>query len=157
VARLLGRGIRVALGTDGAASNNDLDLLAEARIAGLVSAGVAATPGELIASDLLRMATLEGARTLGLGEITGSLVPGKWADLCCIDLHAPRSWPVHDVATAVIYAASSQQVTDTWVAGRRLLADGRLRTMDEPAVLERAEAWAARLDATTPTEDSANG
>jgi 5-methylthioadenosine/S-adenosylhomocysteine deaminase len=57
----------------------------------------------------------------------------------------------------VIYAASSQQVTDTWVAGRRLLADGRLRTVDESAVLERAEAWAARLDATAPTEDSANG
>ena len=157
VAQLLGRGIRVALGTDGAASNNDLDLLAEARIAGFVSAGVAATPGELIASDLVRMATLEGAQTLGLGEVTGSLVPGKWADLCCIDLRAPRSWPVHDVATAVIYAASSQQVTDTWVAGRRLLADGRLRTVDESAVLERAEAWAARLDATAPTEDSANG
>ncbi|MDQ1346227.1 MAG: 5-methylthioadenosine/S-adenosylhomocysteine deaminase [Pseudomonadota bacterium] len=157
VARLLGRGIRVALGTDGAASNNDLDLLAEARIAGFVSAGVAATPGELIASDLVRMATLEGAQTLGLGEVTGSLVPGKWADLCCIDLRAPRSWPVHDVATAVIYAASSQQVTDTWVAGRRLLADGRLRTVDESAVLERAEAWAARLDATAPNEDPANG
>jgi 5-methylthioadenosine/S-adenosylhomocysteine deaminase len=157
VAQLLGRGIRVALGTDGAASNNDLDLLAEARIAGFVSAGVAATPGELIASDLIRMATLEGALTLGLGEVTGSLVPGKWADLCCIDLRAPRSWPVHDVATAVIYAASSQQVTDTWVAGRRLLADGRLRTIDESAVLERAEAWATRLDATAPTEDSAHG
>jgi len=157
VAQLLGRGIRVALGTDGAASNNDLDLLAEARIAGFVSAGVAATPGELIASDLVRMATLEGALTLGLGEVTGSLVPGKWADLCCIDLRAPRSWPVHDVATAVIYAASSQQVTDTWVAGRRLLADGRLRTIDESAVLERAEAWATRLDATAPTEDSAHG
>jgi 5-methylthioadenosine/S-adenosylhomocysteine deaminase len=157
VARLLGRSIRVALGTDGAASNNDLDLLAEARIAGFVSAGVAATPGELIASDLVRMATLEGAQTLGLGEVTGSLVPGKWADLCCIDLRAPRSWPVHDVATAVIYAASSQQVTDTWVAGRRLLADGRLRTVDESAVLERAEAWAARLDATAPNEDPANG
>jgi 5-methylthioadenosine/S-adenosylhomocysteine deaminase len=157
VARLLGRGIRVALGTDGAASNNDLDLLAEARIAGFVSAGVAATPGELIASDLVRMATLEGAKALGLGEVTGSLLPAKWADLCCIDLRAPRSWPVHDVATAVIYAASSQQVTDTWVAGRRLLADGRLRTVDESAVLERAEAWAARLDATAPTEDPANG
>jgi 5-methylthioadenosine/S-adenosylhomocysteine deaminase len=157
VARLLGRGIRVALGTDGAASNNDLDLLAEARIAGFVSAGVAATPGELIASDLVRMATLEGAQTLGLGEVTGSLLPGKWADLCCIDLRAPRSWPVHDVATAVIYAASSQQVTDTWVAGRQLLADGRLRTVDESAVLERADVWAARLDATAPTEDSANG
>jgi len=57
----------------------------------------------------------------------------------------------------VIYSASSQQVTDTWVAGRRLLADGRLRTVDESAVLERAEAWAVRLDETAPTEDSANG
>jgi 5-methylthioadenosine/S-adenosylhomocysteine deaminase len=156
VARLLGRGVRVALGTDGAASNNDLDLLAEARIAGLLSAGVAATPGELVASDLLRMATLEGARTLGLGEVTGSLEPGKWADLCCIDLRAARSWPVHDPVTAVIYAASSQQVTDTWVAGRQLLADGRLRYIDESAVLERAEAWRERLDATAAEEATAD-
>jgi 5-methylthioadenosine/S-adenosylhomocysteine deaminase len=156
VARLLGRGVRVALGTDGAASNNDLDLLAEARIAGLLSSGVAATPGDLVATDLLRMATLEGARTLGLGELTGSLQPDKWADLCCIDLRAARSWPVHDPVTAVIYAASAQQVTDTWVAGRRLLADGRLRYMDESAVLERAEAWRERLDATAGEEAAAD-
>jgi 5-methylthioadenosine/S-adenosylhomocysteine deaminase len=156
VARLLGRGVRVALGTDGAASNNDLDLLAEARVAGLLSSGVAATPGDLVAADLLRMATLEGARTLGLGEVTGSLVPGKWADLCCIDLRAARSWPVHDPITAVIYAASAQQVTDTWVAGRQLLADDRLRYLDESAVLERAEAWRERLDATAGEEASAD-
>jgi 5-methylthioadenosine/S-adenosylhomocysteine deaminase len=156
VARLLGRGVRVALGTDGAASNNDLDLLAEARIAGLLSAGMAASPGELVAADLVRMATLEGARTLGLGELTGSLLPGKWADLCCLDLRAARSWPVHDVATAVIYAASSQQVTDTWVAGRRLLADARLTLMDESAILERAEAWRARLDALADEETVAD-
>ena len=157
VAKLLGRGVRVALGTDGAASNNDLDLLAEARIAGLVSAGVAASPGELVAADLLRMATLDGASALGLGEVTGSLVAGKWADLCCIDLRAARSWPVHDVATAVVYAASSQQVTDTWVAGRRLLGDGRLLLMDESAVLARAEAWRVRLDATAAEEAAADG
>jgi 5-methylthioadenosine/S-adenosylhomocysteine deaminase len=157
VAQLLGRGVRVALGTDGAASNNDLDLLAEARIAGLLSAGVGASPGALVASDLVRMATIEGARTLGLGEVTGSLLPGKWADLCCIDLRAPRSWPVHDVATAVVYAASSHQVTDTWVAGRRLLAEGRLRTIDESDVLDRAEAWSLRLDATAAVEAAANG
>jgi 5-methylthioadenosine/S-adenosylhomocysteine deaminase len=156
VARLLGRGVRVALGTDGAASNNDLDLLAEARIAGLLSSGIAATPGDLVAADLLRMATLEGARTLGLGEVTGSLEPGKWADLCCIDLHAARSWPVHDPVTAVIYAASSQQVTDTWVAGRQLLADRHLRCLDESAVLARAEAWRKRLDATAAEEASAD-
>jgi len=157
VARLIGRGVRVALGTDGAASNNDLDLLAEARIAGLVSSGVGAAPGELVAADLLRMATLEGARTLGLGELTGSLLPGKWADLCCIDLREPRSWPVHDVATAIIYAASSRQVTDTWVAGRRLLAEGRLTSIDEPKVLERAATWSERLDATAAEESAVDG
>jgi 5-methylthioadenosine/S-adenosylhomocysteine deaminase len=156
VARLLGRGVRVALGTDGAASNNDLDLLAEARIAGLLSSGVAATPGDLVAADLLRMATLEGARTLGLGEVTGSLEPGKWADLCCIDLRAARSWPVHDPVTAVIYAASAQQVTDTWVAGRHLLAQSHLRYIDESAVLERAEAWRERLDTTAGEEAAAD-
>ncbi len=156
VARLLGRGVRVALGTDGAASNNDLDLLAEARVAGLLSSGVAATPGDLVAADLLRMATLEGARTLGLGEVTGSLEPGKWADMCCIDLRAARSWPVHDPVTAVVYAASAQQVTDTWVAGRRLLADGHLRYIDESAVLERAETWRERLDATAGEEAAAD-
>jgi len=157
VARLLSRGIAVALGTDGAAANNDLDLLAEARVAGLVSAGVAATPTDLAAGSLLRMATLEGARALGLGEGTGSLLPGKWADLCCIDLRRARSWPVHDVATAVIYAASSQQVTDTWVAGRRLLADARLTLMDESAVLERAETWRRRLDGVLPDGVDADG
>jgi 5-methylthioadenosine/S-adenosylhomocysteine deaminase len=156
VARLLARGVRVTLGTDGATANNDLDLLAEARIAGLLSAGIAATPGDLVAGDLIRMATLEGARALGLGEVTGSLLPGKWADLCCINLRAARSWPVHDVATAVIFAASSQQVTDTWVAGRRLLADSRLTLLDESAVLDRAEAWRARLDADADQETSAD-
>ena len=135
----------------------DLDLLGEARMAGLLSAGIAATPGELIAADLLRIATLEGARTLGLGDVTGSLVEGKWADLCCLDLRAPRSWPVHDVATAVVYAATSQQVTDTWVAGRRLLADGALRSIDESSLLERAERWSERIDAAAKMETRHDG
>ncbi len=154
--RLIGRGVRVALGTDGAASNNDLDLLGEARTAGLLAAGVSGVPGSLVASDLLRMATLEGARVLGLGEVTGSLVPGKWADLCCLDLRHARSWPVNDVAAAIVYGSSSSQVTDTWVAGRRLLADGNLSYLDEAAVLERAEAWRQRFESTT-TESTTNG
>ena len=153
---LLGRGIRVALGTDGAASNNDLDLLGEARTAGLLAAAVSGVPGSLVASDLLRMATLEGARVLGLGEVTGSLVPGKWADLCCLDLRHARSWPVNDVAAAVVYGASSSQVTDTWVAGRRLLADGNLSYLDEAGVLDRAEAWRQRFESTA-TESATNG
>jgi 5-methylthioadenosine/S-adenosylhomocysteine deaminase len=147
VAELLGRGVRVALGTDGAASNNDLDVLAEMRTAGLLAAGVSARPGVLVAGDLLRMATLEGARALGLGESTGSLLPGKWADLCCVDLRAARSWPVHDVEAALVYSCSASQVTDSWVAGRRVLADGALPYIDEDAVLERADAWRIRIDA----------
>jgi len=153
---LLGRGIRVALGTDGAASNNDLDLFSEAQTAGLLASGASASPGSVGASDLLRMATLEGARVLGLGEVTGSLVPGKWADLCCLHLRQPRSWPVNDVASALLYAASSRQVTDTWVAGRRLLADGALMYLDESAVLDRAEAWRQRIGAKV-SEVAANG
>ncbi len=70
------------------------------------------------------MATLEGARALGLGEVTGSLVPGKWADLCCIDLRRAAQLAGARRRDRGVYAASSQQVTDTWVAGRRLLADG---------------------------------
>jgi 5-methylthioadenosine/S-adenosylhomocysteine deaminase len=148
-AELLGRGVRVALGTDGPAANNDLDVLSEMRTAGLLAAGVSGRPGAVVASDLLRMATLEGARVLGLGETTGSLVPGKWADLCCVNLRTSGSWPVHDVATALVYSCSSRQVTDTWVAGRRVLADGMLQYIDEDAVLERADGWRQRIDADT--------
>jgi 5-methylthioadenosine/S-adenosylhomocysteine deaminase len=152
VARLLGRGVRVALGTGAARAGENFDLLAEARLAGLISDGIAAAPGALVASDLLRTATLEGARALGLGEQTGSLLPGKWADMCCVDLRTPRSWPVEDVADALLYAASSQQVTDTWVAGRWLLCEQRLTLLDEEAVLARAEEWWQRLDAEPPEE-----
>ena len=146
-AELLARGVRVGLGTDGAASNNDLDVLAEMQTAGLLAAGVSGRPGRLVARDLLRMATLEGARVLGLSDVTGSLLPGKWADLCCLDLRVPGSWPVHDLESTLVYACSARQVTDTWVAGRQLLADGALLYLDESDVLDRADAWRTRLDA----------
>lgn len=148
-ARLLARGVRVALGTDGPASNNDLDVLSEMRSAGLLAAGVSGRPGTVVAADLLRMATLEGARVLGLGETTGSLVTGKWADLCCVNLRTLGSWPVHDVAATLVYACSSRQVTDTWVAGRRVLADGTLQYIDEGLLFERAEAWRDRIGTDT--------
>lgn len=154
--RLLGRGIRVALGTDDAIANPTLDLLEEARSAGLLAAGVSAAPGVVVASDLLRMATLEGARTLGLGEVTGSLVPGKWADLCAVDLRSPGSWPVHEVPAALVFGAGSRAVRDVWVAGRRLLADGELTALDEQAAMDRAEAWRQRLgpDQDPPLSDA---
>jgi 5-methylthioadenosine/S-adenosylhomocysteine deaminase len=139
------RGIGVAIGTDGAASNNDLDVLSELRTAGLLAAGVSGVPGAVPASELLRLATIEGARVLGLGDATGSLVPGKWADLCCIDLGAARSRPVHDVAATVVYSCSSSQVTDSWVAGRHVYGDGTLFYIDEAALDDCAESWRTRL------------
>jgi 5-methylthioadenosine/S-adenosylhomocysteine deaminase len=157
LARLLGHGVRVALGTDGFAAGHDLDVLGESRIAALLSAGVTSSPTAVVPSDLIRIATLEGARVLGLGEVTGSLVAGKWADLCCLDLRAPRSWPVHDVTAALVYSASSAQVTDTWVAGRRVLADARLTQFDEAEVLERAEHWRMQLSANVTSGADADG
>jgi 5-methylthioadenosine/S-adenosylhomocysteine deaminase len=145
--------VRVGLGTDGAASNNDLDMLSEMRTAGLLASGVSARPGALVARDLLRMATLEGARTLGLGESIGSLVEGKWADLCCVDLRVAGSWPVHDVPATLVYSTSARQVSDTWVAGRHVLADGALRYVDESAIFERTDAWRVRLDTDTASSE----
>jgi 5-methylthioadenosine/S-adenosylhomocysteine deaminase len=149
VTELAERGVRVALGSGSAAGNNALDLLAEAQAGSLLASGVSARPGALIAADVLRMATLEGARALGLAESTGSLVPGKWADVACIDLHHPASWPVHDVAATLVHACSARQVTDTWVAGRQVVGDRSLRYVDLAAVLDRAEAWRRRIDAVT--------
>jgi 5-methylthioadenosine/S-adenosylhomocysteine deaminase len=143
--KLLEHGVAVALGTDGAASNNDLDVLAEARTAGLLAAGISGTPGTVRAADLLRLATLEGARALGLGDSTGSIVAGKWADLCCIDLSPARSQPVHDVMTTLVYSCNSSQVTDTWVAGRHLYGDDTLFYVDEARLRETTESWRRRL------------
>ena len=154
VARARALGVRVALGSGGPPGSGDLDLLGEARTAGLVAAGAADPPGEISPVELLRMATLDGARTLGLADVTGSLLPGKWADLCCLHLHEPRCWPVGDVPATVVYSATSRQVTDTWVAGRHLLADGALLYLDEAAVLDRAGAWHERISATNPEAQS---
>jgi 5-methylthioadenosine/S-adenosylhomocysteine deaminase len=141
VARLLKAGINVALGTDGAASNNDLDMIGEMRTAALIGKLAADSAEALGARDVLRMATLNGARTLGLGEETGSLVPGKWADAICIDLARLNTEPVYDPVSQIVYAASRDQVVDVWVGGHRLLADGVLERLDEGAVLERTRSW----------------
>jgi len=89
--------------------------------------------------------------------VTGSIVAGKWADLCCLDLRTPRSWPVHDVTASLVYSATSAQVTDTWVAGRRVLADGCLTQIDEAEVLERAEHWRVQLSANVTNGADADG
>jgi 5-methylthioadenosine/S-adenosylhomocysteine deaminase len=136
------RGINLALGTDGAASNNDLNLLDEMRTAALLARGMGAS---MSAHDWLETATINAARALGLGDLIGSLVPDKWADLCCIDLGRAHTQPVYDAAAQIVYAASRDQVTDVWVAGRALVANSRLTCMDVDGVIERAQHWQQRI------------
>lgn len=155
LADLMGAGVNVTLGTDGAASNNDLDLLAEARTAALLAKIVAADARAASANQVLEMLTINAARALGLEDRIGSIEPGKQADLAALDLRQPRTQPVHDVVSALVYSASSSQFTDVWVDGRRLLADGRLQTVDEEAVLESAHEWRMRLGAPAAPERSA--
>ena len=147
VAELLTRGVNVALGTDGAASSGSLDMLAEMRTAALLAKGVAGDSTALPAATALRMATLNGAKALGLETETGSLTPGKFADCIAIALDGTAGDGAAQVLSQLVYSDCAGQVTDVWVAGQRLLADRRLTTLDTEAVLARADDWAARIGA----------
>lgn len=150
VARLDAAQVNIALGTDGAASNNDLDVFGELRTAALLGKGVAGDAAALPAARMLRMATLDGARALGLGWETGSLEPGKAADIVAVDLGQPETEPVYHPVSQLVYAAGRQHVTDVWVAGRRLLADRRLTTLDLTDTLREARGWRERIAAKHP-------
>src|SRR5690606_29610453 len=141
VAALVEAGVNVALGTDGAASNNDLDMLEEMRVAALLAKGVSGSPVAIPARTALEMATINGARALGLDHLVGTIEAGKAADLVAVDLSHPRTTPVHDAVTQLVYSAGADQVSDAWVAGRRLLNGRRLATIDMEATLQAARAW----------------
>ncbi|MFO1420583.1 MAG: TRZ/ATZ family hydrolase [Candidatus Competibacteraceae bacterium] len=144
-ARLDAAGVNVAIGTDGAASNNDLDLFGELRTAALLGKGVAGEATALPAARMLRMVTLNGARALGLADQTGSLEPGKAADIVAVDLGMPETEPVYHPISQLVYATGRHQVTDVWVAGRRLLADRRLTTLDPAELIGRAREWREKI------------
>jgi 5-methylthioadenosine/S-adenosylhomocysteine deaminase len=141
LARLEDAGINVALGSDGAASNNDLNLFSEMRSAALLGKAVAGNAAALPAHRILRMATLNGARALGLEGEIGSLEPGKWADIAAVDLGTLEAEPVYNPISQLVYATSRQQVTDVWIAGRQLLKDRTLTTLDSDAILRQVQAW----------------
>ncbi|WUL78817.1 amidohydrolase [Streptomyces sp. NBC_00343] len=141
VPRLLSAGVTVGLGTDGAVSSNTLDVLGAVRQAALVhKAG--GDPTAVGAEQAVRMATIEGARALGLGDHLGSLEAGKRADLVVLDLRAPHLRPLHDPWSTLAYAAHSADVRDTVVDGRVLMRNRTLGTLDEEAVLAELEALA---------------
>jgi 5-methylthioadenosine/S-adenosylhomocysteine deaminase len=144
-AQLDAAGVNIALGTDGAASNNDLDLFGEMRTAALLGKAVASDASVLPAARILRMATLNAAQALGLADEIGSLQPGKAADVVAVDLGWPETEPVYNPISQLVYAVGRHQVSDVWVAGRRLLADRQLTTLDLSETVQRARAWGAKI------------
>lgn len=143
--RLLDEGINVALGTDGAASNNDLDLLSEMKTAALLAKAVAGRADALDAHSALRMATLSGARALGLEEQIGSLEVGKAADITAIELSDLPSQPVYHPVSQLVYANSGHKVSHVWVAGKALLLSRQLQTLNERELIGKARWWAKQI------------
>ncbi|MBI5449905.1 MAG: TRZ/ATZ family hydrolase [Gammaproteobacteria bacterium] len=140
-------GVNVALGTDGAASNNDLDMFSEMRTCALLAKAVAGDASAVSAETALRMATLNGARALGIDDITGSLRPGKAADVVAVDLGDIETQPLYHPISQLVYATGRDKVSDVWVAGVQLLAGRQLTRLDSQQLRQRAELWRARIAA----------
>jgi 5-methylthioadenosine/S-adenosylhomocysteine deaminase len=151
VARMLELGVDVGIGTDGAASNNDLDMFEEMRLAALLAKGTSGDPTALPARDALSMATRLGARAMHLDHLTGSLEPGKRADLIVVDLDQLHNVPAFDrdpngIYARLVYASKSTDVVDVMCNGRWLMRDRALLTLDERGLREAAQGEARRVD-----------
>jgi len=134
-------GLNVALGTDGAASNNDLDMFSELRTAALLGKMAAQNPSAIPAAMALRIATLNGAKAMGIDHITGSLERGKSADIIAVDLSGIESQPLYDVISQLVYATSRYQIQHVWVAGKQLMENRKLLTIDERKLLSDIQSW----------------
>ena len=145
VAKCIAAGINVALGTDGAASNNDLDMFGEMRTAALLGKAIAGDASAIPAMTALRMATINGAKALGLDNEIGSLSIGKAADVIAIDLSHLETQPLYCPVSQIVYAASRQQVTDVWVTGKRLLKQRHLTTVNIDELRRKIAEWRERL------------
>ena len=152
VARMLELGLDVGIGTDGAASNNDLDMFEETRLAALLAKGIGGDPTALPARDALAMATRGGARALHLSHLTGSLEPGKRADLIVLEVNRLHNVPAFErepnaIYARIVYASKSTDVVDVICNGRWLMRDRTLLTLGEAELAEQAHEYARRIDA----------
>lgn len=144
VPELLEAGVLVSLGTDSAASNNNLDMFEEIRLAALLHKGVSGDPTAIPAMEALRMGTVNGAKSLGLADV-GTLEPGMKADFIALHADQAHLLPKTDYISHVVYSASSKDVTDVWVDGRQLLRNGELTTLDEEKIKYEFSACYDRL------------
>lgn len=140
-------GVNIAIGTDGCASNNDLDMFGETRTAALLAKAVAGNAAAFGAADALHAATLGGAKALSLDDRIGSIEVGKEADLALVDLSSVETQPVYNVISQIVYAAGRQRVSDVWIAGVRKLSEGVLVDMDPQALIANAKSWRSRIAA----------
>jgi 5-methylthioadenosine/S-adenosylhomocysteine deaminase len=147
VAALLEAGVNVGLGTDGAASNNALNLFNEMHSAALLGKLTAADPSALPAAKVLHMATLGGARAIGLDHLIGSITPGKQADLIAVDLSSPATQPLYNPQSQLVYACTGGEVTHSWVDGQMLVRERQLTTLDVDDCIARARAWGQKIAA----------
>jgi 5-methylthioadenosine/S-adenosylhomocysteine deaminase len=145
VAAYLAAGVNVALGTDGAASNNRIDMFGEMRLASLIAKVASGDASALPAAAAVRMATLGGARAIGMDARIGTLEPGKDADAIAIDLAHPSLAPCYDPVSHLVHAVGREHVTDVWIEGERLVAERRLTRLDAAVVTARAASWRARI------------
>lgn len=151
VAKLQAAGINVALGTDGAASNNDLDMFGELRTAALLAKAVASDASALPALQALRMATMNGAKALGLDSQIGSLEAGKWADMIAVRMDSLNALPLYNPLSQLVYSTHAQQVSHVWVAGKLLVDGGTLTSVDVEALRSNVQTWQKRIQNDTRT------
>jgi 5-methylthioadenosine/S-adenosylhomocysteine deaminase len=145
VPEMLAAGVCVGLGTDGCASNNDLDLFAEMDTAAKLHKVHMLDPTVLAAEQVLKMATVDGARALGLGGVTGSLTPGKRADLIVLDTRRPHWTPMYHPASHLVYTARRSDVVHTVIEGRVVMEKGRLSTLDAAQIGDAVSDIAGRI------------
>lgn len=145
VQTLLDKGVNIALGTDSVSSNNDLNMLGEMRSATLLSKLHQNDASSLNAHTVIRMATINGARALGIENEIGSLETGKAADIISINLDTIETQPVYDPVAQIVYSAGREQVDHVWVAGKQLLRDRQLTTLDEHEILRNVADWQQRI------------
>lgn len=145
IAKLAKKGINITIGTDGAASNNDLDMFAEMRQAAILAKAVAQDATAIPAETALKMATINAAKSLGIDHVTGSLKKGKSADIIAVDFSDVESSPCYDVISQLVYATGRHQVSDVWVEGAHLLKDRQLTTINETKIIETAQQWATKI------------
>ena len=152
VSALLDRGVNVALGTDSAASNNDLNLFGEMQAAALLAKLHTGDATALPAADALAMATINGARAMGLDDRIGSLETGKQADLIAVNLSGPETQPLYHPLSQLVYACNGSQVSHSWIAGQAVMADRKLARIDLDTLTRRINGWQQRIAHTAGTE-----